>query len=154
MAARLCSWICKPCEWLGKGCDHMCNACGRCCTECTKGCSHCCTSCCEACQPLCTCLGECCEQPCILLADFCSRPFSGTLVIALLMNICPFVIGLAFGMMAITDNDCGKIGIWMIVQALLGFGHMFMVGREQETYNYTYVMMCRILLRIRIHPSD
>ena len=134
MAARLCNWICvKPCEIICKGCNAMCKGCSDCCDAMCKACGDCCASCgrcCgQVCDPICRGCARCCEYPCSQLAQFCARPFSGTMILALLMNGAPFILGLGFGAMAFGgDGDCPRIGVWLVIQAFTALGHMIMAG--------------------------
>lgn len=156
MAALLGKNCCvRPCEVCYKCCTAACDACGDCCLRC----GHCCSS---ACDPLCRCCANCCEYPCILLAEFCARPFSGTLISALLMNLSPFVLGLAFGMTALTgDRDCAKIGAWLVIQAFAALAHMVMVRADlpapfcrhfmHEVYAAALLRSSYALTRVCIH---
>jgi hypothetical protein len=63
------------------------------------------------------------------MSEFCAKPFSGTLIFALVMNVSPFFLGLAFGASSFSgDDDCPKVGVWLIVQSFTALIHMLMSG--------------------------
>ena len=47
-----------------------------------------------------------------------------TLIVSLVLNSAPAMLGLAFGAMALgAEDDCGQLGLWLMIQGILSVGH-------------------------------